>query len=207
MEPRHAIGHRTLATQVLNPTGRRHFGWARDSATRQRVAGHHCTVQRATMCNRSLKAELSASACARELLGRRTRWGPRPFAKGGAQTRPTKPFFAKPPSTLRPFSPPLPPSLPPSSPTPSTHPPRPGRPRTLPPFAKGGTRRKESRAVFLGVPGVLPRGSLGGVLRGVQYPKCGVPFDGGTKGGSPKGGGPHKMVLWSPNAHLGGPWF
>ena len=54
--------------------------WAGDSATRQSVTGYHCSVQKVTMCNRSLEqtatslssceAELyAASACAGELLG------------------------------------------------------------------------------------------------------------------------------------------
>ena len=83
VETRHAIPPiQQLSTPVLNPTteckravkqllrclkgttqhfsslnfvGRTDSDWARDSATRQCVAGYHCNVAGVTMCNRSLK--------------------------------------------------------------------------------------------------------------------------------------------------------
>ena len=63
-------------TGLLELVGRSESDWAGDSATRQSVAGYHCDVQNATMCNRSLKqtaiilssCEAEFYACTGELL-------------------------------------------------------------------------------------------------------------------------------------------
>ena len=54
-------------TGLLELVGRSESDWAGDSATRQSVAGYHCDVQNATMCNRSLKqTAISLSSCEAE---------------------------------------------------------------------------------------------------------------------------------------------
>ena len=65
---------------MIDLVGCSHSDWAGASSTRQSVAGHHCNVQGAMVCDRSLKltaislssceSEFSAaSACTGKLLG------------------------------------------------------------------------------------------------------------------------------------------
>ena len=65
---------------MIDLVGRSHSDWAGASSTRQSVAGHHCIIHGATVCDRSLKLTAisfsscesefyAASACTGELLG------------------------------------------------------------------------------------------------------------------------------------------